>query len=614
MQYEEAATVAPDPVVHEVNVPKPFKRTTHGIKVTIDDTDVDVCPFDLYPVSYGRDESLGYEVVRFMWDRSHTGWQSLVLRQAYLTDGHREFASAIADQGIVLNSKKQTEFFQLMLRSYMDALRKKRAMTNLYSTMGWKDGYSQFIIGDVILRREADGSIVDIPTNMASNSSRVGQEMWSQSGTLEDWVAFTGLLEKTNMPWHMFALLVGVSAPLYVFCGLKGITLSLFGETGAGKTLIQYWQQSVWGNPERLHFAAKFTENSLYARMALLSHMPMTIDETTILDAKDLGSFLYSVTQGRDKARLNRNAEEREVREWALPVTISTNRSTTMTMTASGLDTDAQMARLLEIAIPTHQLFKKDSTTGKRIYHFLRENHGTMGREFVRRLMALGVDGIRAMIDEHYRTFQTEYNASFSGQERYWEQMIVLADLTGKLCSEWGLLAFDHRVATKWVLEQLGLVRAVLDDNRLGARDLISEYFNEFASTAVTVMHTVGRPPVVEQSRMPRGEIRIRFDVYRQGPTARFDKGTVLLDRTHFKKWLAYRGGDYKTLMADLEAEAILATPKSSKAYLGKDTPAKLGQCYVIGMNLSHHWLRGILEDADQTADDLAYGKLQSVR
>ena len=232
-----------------------------------------------------------------------------------------------------------------------------------------------------------------------------------------------------------------------------------------------------------------------------------------------------------------------------------------MAMTASGLDTDAQMARLLEVTIPTHPLFRKDTTTGKRIYNFLRENHGTMGREFIRRLMAFDPQGIRAIIDEHYAAFQKEYKVKFSGQERYWEQMIILADLAGKLCHEWGLIDFEYTLGTQWVLDQLGVVRNILVDNKIGVRDLISEYFNEFASTAVTVMHTVGKPPAVDQGRMPRGEIRIRFDVYRTTATSKFDKGTVLVDRTHFKKWLSYKGGDYKSMMNELEAEGIIATP-----------------------------------------------------
>ena len=141
VQYQEidVPTEAPDKVANTVQIPKPFKRTKDGIKVTIDDTDVDVCKFDIYPVGYGMDESLGYETVRYHWNRPHMGWQELVLRQAYLTDGNREFATAIADQGIVLYNKRQTEYFQLMLRTYMDELRQIRKMTNLYSTMGWKE-------------------------------------------------------------------------------------------------------------------------------------------------------------------------------------------------------------------------------------------------------------------------------------------------------------------------------------------------------------------------------------------------------------------------------------------------------------------------------------------
>jgi hypothetical protein len=76
--------------------------------MTVDETDIDVCKFDIYPVGYGRDESLGYETVRFHWNRPHRGWQELVMRQALLTEGHRDFATVLADQGIVLLNRNQT--------------------------------------------------------------------------------------------------------------------------------------------------------------------------------------------------------------------------------------------------------------------------------------------------------------------------------------------------------------------------------------------------------------------------------------------------------------------------------------------------------------------------
>lgn len=615
LQYAEVAVSAnaPDPIAMAVPVPKPFKRTASGMKLTIDETDIDICPFDIYPVSYGRDDSLSYEVVRFQWNRAHVGWQPLVLRHAYLADGHREFASAIADQGIVLANKKQTEYFQLMLRSYLASLKQTRSMTNLYATMGWKEQFTEFVLGNTVIRNTPKG-VVEESINLSSGSQRLGSELWTQSGTLEDWVTFTNLLQKGKMPWHMFALTVGISAPLYAFTGLKGMTLSLYGPTGGGKTLVQYWQQSVWGSPDKLHFTAKFTQNALFSRLGLYCHLPMTIDEATMVDDKDVGDFLYWVTQGRDKARLSRNAEERDARTWATPNTISTNKSWNSKLTASGLETDAQMARLLEINVPQHPLFMKDSTAGRRIYEFLSNNHGTMGRAFIHNLIALGEDGIRAMIAEHTSKFAKLYNCQFSGQERYWEQMVILADLAGKLCHEWGLIDFEYTLGTQWVLEQMGAIRKNMAENRIDIFDLLTEYMNEYASTAVTVMHTVGQKPMLDQARIPRGDIRIRFDIYRATAAQRFDKGTMLIDRTHFRKWLARRGADYKTFMNEIDVERVDATPKSGKASLAKDTPVKLGQSYVFGLNLSHKRLAGILDEADQAADDLIYGQLKAVR
>ena len=91
---------------------------------------------------------------------------------------------------------------------------------------------------------------------------------------------------------------------------------------------------------------------------------------------KEVGDFCYWVSQGKDKARLNRNAEERDAKTWATPVIVSTNKSLQSKLIASGLETDAQMARLLEIPIPPHRLFTKDSSTGRKIYNLINSNYG----------------------------------------------------------------------------------------------------------------------------------------------------------------------------------------------------------------------------------------------
>jgi len=616
IQYLEVAPPATVPanVAVSIPLPRPFKRTTDGIKMTIDETDIDVCKFDIYPVAYGKDEGLGYETVRFGWDRPHAGWQELVMRQADLTKSRlKDFTTTAADQGIVLTSERQTEYFQIMLRSYMDELRQKRAMTNLYTTMGWKENFSQFVIGDTILRRNADGSVSEESISLASGSARLGHELWSTNGSLDAWVDFTALVSKADLRAHMFALAVGFSGPLYAFTGLKGLAVSLYGPTGGGKSLAQMWIQSIFGNPDKLHFAAKFTQNSLFGRMGMYAHMPMTIDEVTMMDDREVGDFVYWVSQGRDKARMTRTAEERDAKTWAMPVIVSTNKSMTSKLIASGLDTDAQLARILEISVPPSRIFTADSTAGRKVYEFINANYGHVGREFIKRLLELGPDGIRAAIAEATAEFRNKYKAKFSGEERYWEQAIILADLAAQLAKGWGLIAYDHRDGIEWVLAQVGAIRRAVSEFKLDAFDMLSEYLNDNADTQVQVFHTGTQKPTMDYNRVPRGEVRVRFDFYRKSSPDPVRQGTVMIDRTHLRRWLAQRGADYKSFINEFTGENIIATPKSSKAYLAKDTPIKLGQSYVVGLNLNHPRLQGMLTDADEALDNLAYGQLKAV-
>jgi len=602
---------APDVVAKVIPLPKPFKRSHRGIVQTIDGTDIDICAFDLYPVGYGKDESLGYETVRYKWKRPHVGWQDLAFRQAYLNDDSREFPTAIADQGIVLNGRNQVKGFQFMLRAYMNELRSIKSMTNIHGTMGWKEDFTRFVIGDRLYKREPDGSVVVEDISLTSATSKMGSDLYSHVGTIEGWKHGARLLETASMPWHMFGLCQTFAAPLWAFTGLKGLTLSLCGPTGGGKSLIQLWQQSVWGDPEKLHVAAKFTQNALFSRLGVYCNLPMTIDEATMME--DVGDFCYWVTQGRDKARLNRRAEEREAKEWATTVTVSTNVSFIAKMAASGLETDAQMARLLEIQIPPHKMFEKSSNAGRTIFKYLMANHGVIGDAYIKALLRKGKAQIIQRVAEVTDDFHNMYNCSFVGAERFWEQDLILVHVGSELAYEEGLIDFDYRKGIQWVIEQLDALRITVEDNKTDGFRLVHEYLNEIAADALTVMHTKDTPPTLDHHRIPRGEVKARFDVYRNTALDKFTHGTVMLVRKPFKQWVSSRGYDYNTLCKEVKAEGIDATPATKRFAIGKDTELRLGQQYVFGVNLCHPYMHGFLDTIQQNAEGLTLGQLTLV-
>ena len=91
--------------------------------------------------------------------------------------------------------------------------------------------------------------------------------------------------------------------------------------------------------------------------------------------------------------------------------------------------------------------------------------------------------------------------------------------------------------------------------------DAMAEYLNENSDATLTVTQTGTNKPMVDFSRVPRGELRVRFEMYRKTNGDVFSHGTVMLDRTHFRRWLAQRGADYKTFMGEMQDESVIATP-----------------------------------------------------
>ena len=575
---------------------------------TIDGTEIEICPFDIRPVGYGKDHHLGYETVRFKWKRPHVGWQDLVFRQAYLNDENREFATCIADQGIVLKGKKQTGSFQFMLRNYMDELRKKRSMSNIYGSMGWKEDYTQFVIGERLYKREADGTVSVETISLSAATGNVGQSMYTMKGSADEWSKATSILETAKMPWHMFALNTAFSAPLWTFTGLKGITISLHGGTGGGKSIIQLMSQSVWGDPSKLHFAAKFTHNALFGRLSTYGNLPMTIDEATHMEG--VGDFCYWVTQGRDKARLSRNAVERQAREWATNVVVSTNVSFAAKMSASGVETDAQMARLLEIDIPLHKMFEESSNAGATIANFLMLNHGYVGDAMAKEYVRLGEHELKRRIKEAKEQFAVRYGCTFRGQERFWETELVLQHVGCSIAHDLGLIQYDFRLGIMHIVDQVEGLRAVVEDIHTTGFTLATQYLNEIAAHSLTIMHTQSMNIAVDANRLPRGEVKAQFDVYRNGVMDKFDKGTVMIVRKNFKEWLSKNGYDYNRFCKELQSVGADATPLSKRFVFGKDTQLKAGQHYVVGINLNNIEFLGFLDIIQQSANDLTLGQM----
>jgi hypothetical protein len=240
-------------------------------------------------------------------------------------------------------------------------------------------------------------------------------------------------------------------------------------------------------------------------------------------------------------------------------------------------------------------------------------NYGLAGQEFMRHIMTMGVDAVRAMLDHAIENFHAKYGVQFSGEERYWEVGVILSDLGNQLAQEFGLIQYDYRDATEWALQEIGAMKTSVASNKVDAFDILGEFINAHMDSTITVMHTPGQKPMRDNNRPYVSDILVRYDLYRKTYDGKFESGTVLIERTKLRRWLSQRGFDYKTFIREFDEEQIIATPKSQKAYFGKDVGIKIPQCYVVGINLNHPRLQGVLDDAEQSVDNLTYGQVKAV-
>ena len=603
IQYEEKVTNKndlPKNVITSIVLPKPFKRTANGVKVTIDDTDIDVCDFDLYPVNIIKDEYVGYDKAIYSWQDKHGDWQELVLNLARLNENDRNFADRIAEQGILLSSAKQTGIFQQMLRAYTQELLSIQRKIVLYSTMGWKHDYNSFCLGNTILRNN-DGKISETKVDLTLDQQKQKIKGYECRGNFDTWLDLTNQLQEDKLFIHMFILGVSLSAPLYTFGGLKGLVVSLCGHTGGGKTLAQYLAQSVYGRPEILHILGEYTPAYLYDKLSEYSNLPVTIDEVTekLID-KDIGSFIFSVSEGNDKGRLDRSAKAKPVKTWALPVIVSTNFSLHSKLVSSGRQTDGQLARLLELTVPVNNRFAKNSLLGKKIYSTIHENYGYAGKKFIRKLLELGNENLHSITEQSRDLFHKKYGVEFSGHERYWEQAIIYADLSMAMAKKWNIIEFDYTAVTNWILDQLELIRKTVRENKVDSFDIVSEYMSEFGDSHLIVIHTANKDPEYDVNRLPKKNILVRLDIYRRSAGAKFNRGIMMIHRSHFRKWLSHKGHDYNNLTADFIKEKALVPIRNDKASMGKGTPIRLSQNYVIALDLSHSRLSCLLNNTDE--------------
>ena len=470
--------------------PNGFIRNENGIFFSGDDGKVHVYPWDVWPVSVSFDESVGYETVRIRHTTPFDGEKEFTMRTSSVFDP-KAFLMGMCDNHVQVVGKDAKTCMVGYMENYMQHLRSLDKLSAMFCQMGWKENVGGmkrgFVLGNSIFSAGDEPRSVGLAKNVPD-----AVHAMHENGDISAWVQATSMLNTPEMNAHAFAFLAGAfGAPLLKFTGYSGAFVSLVGDSGYGKSLIQYWIMSAYGQPKDLMCQRGDTPKMLLSRLGVYGSLPMMIDEVTNMDPMELSEMVYRVTQGRDRGRLTQDARERaSINSWNTLVVSSSNQSLVEKLSLAKANAGAEINRVFEIFIDKTNTFCEESENSRGrdrasdIYFTTLNNYGSVGRIFIQYI----VDHY----DEHTEklralTKMIDEKTGAKADERFWSAVAAVAIYGGLVAQKLGLIKFDVSPILSWVIDYIPTMRTNKSENISSPLNILTTFLDKFNSEILVV-------------------------------------------------------------------------------------------------------------------------------
>lgn len=544
-----------EPVQVEVNgttlelppPPKPYMRLKNGgIGITVDGEVKLICPYDIIPIRriYDLDAREG----KITWrvkipnekDREFDMPSEVLLG--------RDFGKFMASKEIYMNGTEMSAT-QAFLARYLREVQNMSASSKLYSHMGWKDDYTQFVIGTTTYSAGGSESM-----DFSRDDNLKG---FASTGDLDTWKDIVSIYNRPGMESYQFSLLTTFGAPLIHLSGHAGAVVSLVSPRGGqGKTTLQECIASAWGKPMDTMLSANDTPAAIQHRIAKYCNVPVVMDELTNMDADALSRLSMSITTGRDRIRLSPNiVEQTNDSRWSTILITSSNAGLISKVASLRASSEAEALRIYEIDIRTNGTITKQQADAN--FSRLKENYGLAGPMFIQYVLVNYeqvkdlFNRVRAVVDERIKA---------DNHERFWSAAICATITGGYIAKRLGLVDFDMEAIIEWVVANTNKLRIAVNENVRSNISLLASFINENINNRLL---TRGEGTKAEQPlEHPRAGLRFRMIA---------ETGVAWIPKTILKTYLAQNGGDFTGLRRELQDAGALVKA-TSKRNIGQGT------------------------------------------
>lgn len=374
---------------------------------------------------------------------------------------------------------------------------------------GWQKDRS-FVYNNRVFQKS--GAEVAVPMPGLENLNR----NTNSKGTLEGWRKPWELLIRRQMHTMLALCADSFGSTLMHFSEYEGFVWHI-GSTnsGTGKSLTLSLKAGVWGHPIRYRTGKGSSPVAMQQRAGLLNSMPLLSDEVTTKTRNDTEwapSFIFDMTEGQGKERMESGANKERVNNstWALTCTITSNTHMTDLLTgARKHSSHGEMMRMLEW---TPQVELQFDDAERKIIKELRRNFGVAGETWVRWLVTHYEEAQSVWVRVH-KKLRDELD--FTDEERYWHAActctVTAAVLMGGKYS--GLLAMPVQAIVEALKELVTKARTAHKRSIRTAEDVLNTYTREFYGKFVVIRRDEEGRLLAELGRDATGKTSTRNTV-----------------------------------------------------------------------------------------------------
>lgn len=282
----------------------------------------------------------------------------------------------------------------------------------------------------------------------------VGEKV-ARGGSLEGWRGVVNdVLALEGCAHWALAIAAGFVGPLVGLLNVPTSGLALCGETSKGKTTALKLAVSAWTSPDPqanrdggLLVSLRGTSNSVDVLAENANHTVLALDETAMMQAKDLESLVFSVTSGAGKARMNITGQGlRKSSVWQTFVLISGEQSLAQRFEdATGKKmAKGAAARLLDVDVDALDVDVGNPDILTRLESGMLAHYGWAGPAFVQGLVDRGYVDRVGELQARLTDVMNNLNDGKAGLVGRAARVAALLVLAAELAEEFGVLSVGN--------------------------------------------------------------------------------------------------------------------------------------------------------------------------